>query len=372
MIIGVPKEIKKNEYRVACTPSGVKEIVAHGHKVLVEKGAGIGSGFSDKEYEEQGAVIVDTPEKLYGKSDLIYKVKEIFPEEFKYLRENLIVFTYIHSNAHREQTDALLESKAIGIAYEDVIDENGEFPLLKPMSVIAGKGGFIAALNFTQKIHGGKGILLSRIDGVRTPEITIIGAGNSGLGAAELAAAFGNKVTILDISSEQLEKARKSLPPNVELLYSSRANLEMCLKRTDVLINCILWPKWRKDHLVTREMLKLMKEGALIVDVACDDKGAIETTKSTSHDNPVYIVDGVTHYCVDNIPSAFSQTATTTLCNATLPYLLEIANKGVKQALIDNKYLRRGLTTYEGKLTLEETGRKQNRPYITPEEALGI
>ncbi len=372
MIIGIPKEIKSNEYRVACTPSSVKEIVSNDHEVLVEKGAGIGSGFSDEEYEKQGAIIIDTAEELYEKSDLIYKVKEIFPEEFKLLKENQIIFTYIHSNAYREQTDALLEKRIIGIAYEDINDKKGEFPLLKPMSVIAGKGGFIAALNFTQKIHGGKGILLSRIDGVRTPEITIIGAGNSGLGAAELAAAFGNKVSILDIDIDKLEEARKFLPSNIELLYSNKNNLEMCLKRTDVLMNCILWPKWRKDHLVTRNMLGLMKEGALIVDVACDEAGAIETTKSTTHDDPIYIVDGITHYCVDNIPSAFSQTSTTTLCNATLPYLLEIANKGVKQALIDNKYLRRGLTTYDGKLTLEETGRKQKRPYITPEEALGI
>lgn len=372
MIIGIPKEIKSHEYRVACNPSGVKEIVNNGHEVLVEKGAGVGSGYSDKEYEEQGAVMVDSAKETYEKSDLIYKVKEIFPEEFKYLKENQIVFTYIHSNAYKEQTDALLQKKVVGIAYEDVIDKNGEFPLLKPQSIIAGKGGFLAALNFSQRIHGGNGILLSRIDGVRTPEVTIIGAGNSGVSAAELAAAFGNKVTILDISSEQLEKARKSLPSNVELLYSNRANLEMCLKRTDVLMNCILWPKWRKDHLVSKDMLGLMKKGALIVDIACDEAGAIETTKSTAHDDPVYVVDGVTHYCVDNIPSAFSQTATTTLCNATLPYLLQIANKGAKQALIDNKYLRRGLTTYEGKLTLEETGRKQNRPYITPEEALGM
>jgi len=317
MVIGIPKEIKKNEYRVACTPSGVKEIIAHGHRVLVEKDAGKVSGFSDKEYEEQGAEIVDSAEELYKRSDLIYKVKEILPDEFKYLRENLIIFAYIHSNAHKEETDALLENKVIGIAYEDVTDENGEFPLLKPMSIIAGKGGFIAALNFTQKIHGGKGILLSRIDGVRTPEITIIGAGNSGIGAAELAAAFGNKVTILDISSEKLERARKVFPPNVELLYSNKANLEMCLKRSDVVINCILWSKWRKDHLITRDMLKLMKEGALIVDVACDEAGAIETTRTTSHDAPVYVVDGIIHYCVDNIPSAFSQTATTVLCNAT-------------------------------------------------------
>lgn len=370
MIIGIPKEIKTNEYRVACDPDGVKEIINNGHQVIVETGAGLGSGFMDEEYQDQGAKILDFSEEVYEKADLIYKVKEIFPEEFKYLREDQIVFTYIHSNAYREQTDALLEKKVVGIAYEDIIDKNGEFPLLKPMSIIAGKGGFLAALNFTQKINGGKGILLSRVDGVKTPEITIIGAGHSGLGAAELAAAFGNKVTILDLDSEKLESARKILPPNVELLYSNESNLEMCLKRTDVLINCVLWPKWRKDHLLSRDMLKLMKENSLIVDVACDEAGAIETTESTSHDNPVYTVDGIMHYCVDNIPSAFSQTATVTLANATLKYLLEIANKGVKKALVDNKYLRRGLTTYDGKLTLEETGIKQDRPYMTPEEAL--
>lgn len=372
MIIGIPKEIKPHEYRVACDPNGVKEIVSRGNKVLVEKNAGLGSGFTDEDYKAQGAQIIDSPREIFERADLIYKVKEIFPEEFEYMREGQIIFTYIHSNAHREQTDAMIEKKVVGIAYEDVDDKDGGFPLLKPMSVIAGKGGFLAALNFMQKIHGGNGLLLTRIDGVRTPEITIIGAGNSGIGAAELAAAFGNKVTILDIDVNKMEEARKSLPSNVEFLISNRNNLEMCLKRTDVLMNCILWPKWRKDHLVSRDMLSMMKKGSLIVDVACDDAGAIETCRSTTHDDPVYEVDGITHYCVDNIPSAFSQTATQTLCNATLPYLLEIANKGVEKALKDNKHLRRGLSFYDGKLTLEETGRKQERPYITPEEALGI
>lgn len=372
MIIGIPKEIKKNEYRVACNPDGVKEITSRGHTVLVEKGAGLGSGYTDEEYTNSGAVLLDTPKEVFEKAELIYKVKEIFPQEFQFLRENQIVFTYIHSNAYKEQTDAMLEKGVVGIAYEDVDDKDGEFPLLKPMSIIAGKGGFLAALHFMQRVHGGNGILLSRVDGVRTPEIAIIGAGNSGVAAAEMAAAFGNKVAILDISIEKLEMARKVLPSNVELLISNRANLEECLKRTDVLINCILWPKWRKDHLVSRDMLKMMKPGSMIVDVACDDEGAIETTHSTSHDDPIYVVDGITHYCVDNIPSAFSQTATTTLCNATVPYVLQIAEKGVKKALMDNKFLRRGLSTYEGKLTLEETGRKQDRPWVTPEEALGM
>ncbi|MBU5292934.1 alanine dehydrogenase [Anaerosalibacter bizertensis] len=372
MIVGIAKEIKNNEYRVACTPNGVKEFVKRGHTVLVEKDAGIGSGFSNEEYIAQGAEIVETAEELYKRLELIYKVKEILEEEYKYLREDLIVFTYIHSNAHREQTDKFLESKAIGIAYEDVYDRNGGFPLLKPMSEIAGKGGFIAALNFSQSIHGGNGLMLARVHGVRTPEITIIGAGNAGLGAAELAAAFGNKVTILDVNTDNLEHAKHILPPNVELLYSDEQNLINCLKRTDVLMNCILWPKWRTDHLVSREMLKLMKPNSLIVDVSCDDNGAIETSRSTSHDDPVYVEEGITHYVVDNIPAAFPQTSTYSLCNATLPFALQIADKGVKQALIDNKYLRRGLTSYEGQLTLEETGKKQDRPYISPEKALGM
>ncbi|HAE92473.1 MAG TPA: alanine dehydrogenase [Tissierella sp.] len=372
MIIGIPKEIKPNEYRVACDPNGVKEIISRGHEVLIEKNAGLGSGFTDEDYKEQGASIIGSAKEVFEKADLIYKVKEIFPEEFEYMREGQIIFTYIHSNAYREQTDAMIKKKIIGIAYEDVKDKEDEFPLLRPMSIIAGKGGFLAALNFMQKIHGGNGILLSRIDGIRTPEITIIGAGNSGVAAAELASAFGNKVTILDIDIKKLEEARKILPPNVELLYSNRNNLEMCLRRTDILMNCILWPKWRKDHLVERSMLSMMKKSSLIVDVSCDEGGAIETCKSTSHDDPTYKIDGITHYCVDNIPSAFSQTATKSLCNSTLPYVLKIANKGVEQALKDDKYLRRGLSFYYGKLTLEETGRKQERPYITPEEALGI
>lgn len=372
MIIGILKEIKANEYRVACDPNGVNEIVNRGHQVLVEKGAGIGSGFTDEDYINQGATIFDTPKEVYDKAELVYKVKEIFPEEFEYLREGQIVFTYIHSNAYKEQTDAMIEKKIVGIAYEDVDDKDGEFPLLRPMSIVAGKGGFIAALNFMQKIHGGDGILLSRMDGIRTPEITIIGAGNSGVGAAEMAAALGNKVTILDIDINKMEQARKVLPLNVEFLYSNKNNLEMCLKRSDVIMNCILWPKWRKDHLVSRDMLSMLKKGSLIVDVACDDSGAFETCRSTSHDDPIYEVDGITHYCVDNIPATFSQTSTIALGNATLPYLLQIANKGVEKALIENKYLRRGLSFYYGKLTLEETGRKQERPYITPEEALGI
>lgn len=369
MIIGIPKEIKEQEYRVAITPSGVQEFKKYNHAVLIEKGAGLGSNIEDQEYLAAGAEIVDK-ESLFARADMIYKVKEIFPEEFKYLRKNLIVFTYIHSNAHYEQTDAFLTSKAIGIAYEDIQDEKGNFPLLRPMSEIAGKGGFLAACQFIQKINGGIGIMPTRIYGVETPNVVIIGAGYAGMGAAELAAAFGNKVTLLDISFDKLEQAKAVLPANVEFLYSNTTNIAHCLINSDILINCVLWPKWKKDHLVTRSMVKTMKQGAVIVDVSCDDGGAIETCHSTTHDNPIYVEEKIMHYCVDNIPSAFSRTATYALTCATLPYALEIANKGCKQALMDDATLRKGLSFYLGELTLAETGKKQNRPYKTPEDVL--
>ena len=371
MIIGVPKEIKNSEFRVAMTPAGVREFKKHNHTVLIEHGAGLGSSITDKEYKDAGAELVDKDE-LFKRSEMIYKVKEILPEEYKYLRKGLVVFTYIHSNAHVEETDALLENKVVGIAYEDIEDENHKFPLLRPMSEIAGKGGVLAACQFMQKIHGGRGLLLSKVYGVPTPEITVIGSGYAGIGAAELAAGLGNKVTLLDINFDKMEQAKALLPANVEFLYSNESNIIQRLKKSDVIINCVLWPKWRKDHLISRDMLKYMKSGSMIVDVSCDDGGAVETCRSTSYDNPVYFEEGIMHYCVDNIPSSFSNTSTYALTSATLPYALEIANKGYDKALIENVKLRRGLTCYFGDLTLKETGVKQNRPYKEPEDVLKI
>lgn len=365
MIVGVPKEIKNNENRVAATPAGTTELVKRGHKVYVEYDAGLGSGFTDKEYEEAGAVIADC-DTVWNKSEMIYKVKEILPEEYKYLREGQIIFTYIHSNAHLEMTKELLRSKVIGIAYEDVTDEDGQFPLLSPMSELAGKGGFLAALHYGQSINGGKGILFNRISGVETPVVTIIGCGHSGVGAAEVAAGLGNNVKMLDVSKKIMDDVKTKLPVNVEFLYSNRANLLKCLKESDVLLNCILWNKTRKDHLVYKEDLRMMKKGAMIIDVACDDNGAIETCRSTSHDAPIYYEEGIMHYCVDNIPSAFSRTASIVLSNATLPYALQIAGKGCEKALKENKFLLKGLTCYKGKLTLEETALKHNLE-LTPQ-----
>lgn len=371
MIIGIPKEIKNNEYRVAATPEGVKSLIQKGHQVIVGESAGVGSGFSDESYKKVGAKI-GAADEVYQISDMIYKVKEILEPEYKYMRENLIVFTYLHSNSNLEMTKVFLENKVVGISFEDIEDAKGEFPLLKPMSELAGKGGFLASLNFIQSVHGGSGILLSRVHGVKTPMVTIIGAGAAGVGAAELASAFGNKVALLDIDLNRLEEAKYKLPLNVELLYSNRTNLEKCLAESDVVINCLLWPKTREDHLINKDDLNLMKPGSIISDVSCDEGGAIETCRATSHDDPIYVVDGIVHYAVDNIPSAFSQTATTSLSNVTLPFAMKLANKGVEEALKEDTGLRKGLSFYCGSLTLKETAVKHNLEYKSPEEVLNL
>ena len=370
MKIGIVKEIKECEYRVAAVPSAVTELTRRGHQVYVEQGAGVGSGYSDADYQAAGAEIFTDAADVWNQVDMIYKVKEIFPEEFQYLREDLIVFTYIHSNAHKEQTEALMSSGCTSIAYEDISDDRGQWPLLSPMSELAGKGGFLAALHFAQATNGGAGKLLANVCGAEAPVVSIIGCGHSGLGACELASAFGNRVNMLDVNYEAMLAAKEFMPNNVAFLFSNRENLVKCLKESDVIINCSLWPKTRKDHLINREDLRMMKKGAMIIDVACDDEGAVETCRSTSHTDPIYYEEGILHYCVDNIPSAFAQTASTTLCNATLPFAMAIANKGVTQALKDDKHLRRGLTTYAGKLTLLETAEKLSLPDTEALEAL--
>lgn len=365
MIIGIPKEIKVNENRVSLVPADVETLIQDGHTVLVETKAGLGSGFTDEDYLTSGAKITDQA-NVYRRCDLLCKVKEIEASEHALLKRGQIVMTYLHSNAHYEMTTFLLDQHITGIAYEDIDDPEGKFPLLSPMSIFAGKGGFLAALQYSQTIYGGPGTILCNITGLAKPHITILGAGYSGVAAAELAAAFGNQVSLLDIDLKALEKARLALPENVEFLASNRKNLLECLAKTDVFINCILWPKTRQDHLVYRKDLGLMKRGSLIVDVSCDEAGAIETSRSTTHDDSIYEIDGIRHYAVDNIPSAFARDASVLLSLSILPYVRQVCNQGVEQALLENQYLRRGLTTYRGKLTLEETARKLNLPYIPP------
>lgn len=370
MIIGIPKETKSWEFRVAAIPSAVSELVRAGHTVLVEKDAGKGSGFYDEDYVKAGAKIVDT-DTVYT-AEFIYKVKEVLPHEYNRYHEGQILFTYIHSAAHPEQSVELMKNKIVGIAYEDVTGAPGgpRLPLLAPMSEMAGKGGFMAACKYHETLNGGSGLMMSRVTGVPTPHVVIIGCGGTGMGAAEYAAALGNKVTILDISRQAMDRARNMLPENVEFLTASRDNVLEQLKTADALINCVLWQKTRKDHMVYKTDLKLMKRGAVIIDVACDDNGAIETCRSTTHDDPIYYEEGVLHYAVANIPSLYAHTSSILLSNATLPFALAIANKGIKQALKDDAHLRAGLSFWYGKATLKECCDVNGYEYTSPESII--
>ena len=316
--------------------------------------------------------MVEKAEDVWNNIDLLYKVKEILPSEYKYVREDLIIMTYIHSNAHRDETQVLLDAKCPSIALEDITSDNPHrrFPLVANMGELAGKGGFLAACYYAQSIHGGPGLLLNNVCGSDSPIISIIGCGYTGMGAAEMASSLGNTVKMMDINFEIMERAKSMLPRNVSFMYSSRAAIEECLKISDVIINCVLWPKTRKDHLIYREDLKMMKPGAMIIDVACDDGGAVETCRSTTHEDPVYYEEGILHYAVDNIPSAFSKSASVRFSNDSLPYALAVANKGIKQALKDDRHLRAGLTTFDGKLTLKETAEKFEVPWTDPEELI--
>ena len=368
MIIGMPKEIKNGEYRVAMIPSSVTAFIRSGHHVYVEKDAGARAGFSDREYEAAGAITCDS-KTVYDKSDMIYKVKEVLPAEYNCYKEGQILFTYIHSASRPVMTKVLLESKIIGIAYEDVDDEEGRLPLLAPMSEIAGKGAFIAAFKYQQTLNGGKGRLLSRVCGLEVPRIMIIVCGHTGMAAAEYAAAFGNHVTMLDVNRKAMENAHK-LSDNIEILYSNRENILSSLKQADVIINCIMWDQRYEGHIVYKEDLKLMKQDAIIIDVSSDEAGAIETCVITSQDNPVYKVDGILHYCVPNIPSLYANSASILLSARTLPYALKIANNGAEKALKEDKHLRRGLSFYCGLLTNKENAEANNLSYTSADELI--
>lgn len=369
MIIGIPKETKPNEYRVAATPVEVRSLTMAGNIVWVAEGAGVGASFSDAEYRQAGAEI-RPQEEIFRGAELIYKVKEYQAQEYKFLQENQIIFAYLHSNAYPEQTLAMLKAKIIGIAYEDVDDEQGQFPLLAPMSELAGMGGFLAASHFSQSVHGGPGLMLASIAGTQAPIIVIFGAGFSGMAAAKMALALGNKVFVFEKNAKRIRHLQKDAPDNLQFLPSDPDEIERILPEADIIINCVLWPKTRKDHLIRRDMLSTLKPSCLIVDVACDENGAVETCRTTTHDDPIYSVDGIRHYCVDNIPSAFARVASQRLGSATLPHVLSIAELGVEEALRKNAHLRRGLSFYKGALTLEETGKKLNLPYCNPLKVL--
>ncbi|MCM1320065.1 MAG: alanine dehydrogenase [Muribaculaceae bacterium] len=350
MIIGVPKEIKNNENRVGLTPAGVKELVAHGHKLYVQHTAGVGSGFPDEEYKAAGAEILPTIEDVYGIAEMIIKVKEPIEPEYKLVRKGQVLFTYFHFACDRPLLDAMMASGATCIAYETVRDRMGTLPLLIPMSEVAGRMSIQEGARFLEKPQGGKGILLGGVPGVKPARVLVLGAGVVGRGAALMAAGLGAEVTITDISLPTLRHCAEVMPKNVKTLYSSRHNIEQELPTTDLVIGSVLIPGAKAPHLITRDMLKLMKPGTVLVDVAIDQGGSIETSHPTTHSEPVYEVDGIVHYAVANIPGAVPFTSTLALTNATMPYALRLAAMGWKDACKADAGLAQGVNVVDGKI----------------------
>jgi alanine dehydrogenase len=364
MIIGVPKEIKDNENRVAAIPAFVQALVARGHKVLVQKGAGLGSGIADPAFEAAGARIVSTSRQVFKDAEMIVKVKEPLPPEFNLLQPEQILFTYLHLAPDLEQTKAILRRKIIGIAYETVETADGRLPLLEPMSEVAGKMAAHIAAYYLARPLGGRGVLMGGVPGVPPATVVVLGGGIVGYNAAKVAAGMGAWVYLLDISPLRMRYLDEVMPDNVTTLMSNRMSLEECLRRADVLIGAVLIHGAKAPRLVTREMLKLMRPGAVIVDVAVDQGGCCETTRPTTHSDPVYFVDGILHYCVANMPGAFARTSTFALTNATFPYALEIADKGWIQAARDNIEIARGLNVVRGHVTNQPVALAHRLPYM--------
>ena len=351
MKIGVPKEIKTNENRVALVPAGAAALIADGHSVRVESGAGLGSGFGDEQYLNAGAQIAPDAASVWSEAELIVKVKEPIKAEWPHIRAGQTIFTYFHFAADRELTEAHLSSGATCIAYETVILPNGELPLLTPMSEVAGRMAVQEGAKYLEKVYGGRGILLGGVPGVLPAQVIVLGGGVVGSNAARLAAGLGAHVTILDVSLARLRYLDEMLPAKVQTLFSNRHNLLAQLATADLVIGGVLIPGAAAPKLIRREDLKLMREGSVIVDVAVDQGGCIATTHPTTHQDPVYIVDGVVHYAVANMPGGVPRTSTRALTNATFPYLLQLANKGWQQALRDSTPLRHGLNIVDGKIS---------------------
>jgi len=350
MKIGVPKEIKKFENRVSLTPDGAKAFKEAGHEVYVESGAGLGADISDDEYSAQGAIILDSHEEVFIKADMVYKVKEPLPEEYDLFREKQILFTYLHLAADEPQARALLDNGVSGIAFETIQLDDGHLPLLEPMSEVAGRLSVQEGAKYLEKTYGGRGLLLGGIPGVTKGSVVIVGGGTVGLNAAKIAIGMGANVRILDIDKRKLQFFDNIYGERIETLYSTPGNIARSLLGADLVIGAVLIPGASAPRLITAEYVRSMKKGAVIVDVAVDQGGCCENTRPTYHDDPVFIADGVVHYCVANMPGAVPITSTWGLAEATLPYALRIANKGFKEALKDPVLLK-GLNTYNGYIT---------------------
>ena len=364
MIIGVPKEIKKDEYRVALLPVGAETLRKQGNKVLVERGAGVGSGFADAEYRKAGATIVSSAKEIFRRSDMIIKVKEPQPVEIRMIREDQIVFTYFHFAASRSLTEGMIRSKSIAIAYETMEEDDGTLPLLTPMSEVAGRMAVQEGAKYLERPMEGQGILLGGVPGVAPASVVVIGGGVVGVNAAKMAAGLGARVTILDVDLERLRYLSDILPANVTPLMSNPENLRMMVAEADLLIGAVLIKGAKAPRLVTRKMVGTMKKGSVIVDVAVDQGGCIETIKPTTHTNPTYIISGVVHYAVANMPGAVARTSTYALTNATLPYAAEIAKKGYIKAARENRTIWTGVNVLKGKVTDAAVARAFRMKYV--------
>jgi len=347
MIIGIPKEIKTEEYRVGILPKTVKKLVKNGHKVIIEKNAGIGAGIKDEEYEKAGAEIVNDHSYVFKSSELIVKVKEPLPPEYDLLREEQIIFTFFHFSSNKEMTEKLIKKKVICIAYE-LVQENGELVILKPMSEIAGKLSVQEGMKYLEKEYGGKGILLSGAEGVEEGRVVILGGGTVGYNAAKIAYSIGADVTILEINKEKMKFLKKEFP-EAKLLYSNEKNIKNSIKKADLIIGAVLIPGRKPPVLIKREDLKLIEEGTVFVDVSIDEGGVSETSHPTTHKDPIYKCEGIIHYCVPNIPGVVPRTSTFALCNVTEKYIIRIANKGLKATEI-YQGLKAGLAIKNGEI----------------------
>ena len=370
MLIGVPKEIKNHEYRIGLTPGGVRELVVNGHEVIVENNGGAAIGFSNEEYIAAGAKIIATAEAIFATADMIIKVKEPQPNECKMLRADQILFTYLHLAPDPKQTELLVNSGATCIAYETVTDNHGGLPLLAPMSEVAGRMSIQAGAHHLEKAQGGLGSLLGGVPGVAPAKVLVIGGGVVGAQAARMAVGMGADVTILDRSLPRLRQLDVEFSGKLRCLYSTAESIEQYALEADLVIGAVLIPGAAAPKLLSRAIISKMKKGAVVVDVAIDQGGCFETSKATTHEAPTYIVDGVVHYCVANMPGGVARTSTMALTNATLPFALALANKGIKQALLDDPHLLNGLNVHQGKVTYKAVADVLSYDYGNPKELL--
>lgn len=369
MRIGVPKEIKTHEYRVGLIPENVQEIVRVGHSVIVEHNAGAGIGYSNEDYVAAGAKIAQTAAEVFEKSELVIKVKEPQPSETAMLREGQILFTYLHLAADTVQAEGLLRSKCVAIAYETVTDDNGGLPLLTPMSEVAGRMSIQVGARCLEKYAGGSGVLLGGVAGVEPGHVVIIGGGVAGHAAARMAMGLQAQVTVIDRNEKRLRELDVLYGSRLNTIYSTSRSIEHYVERADLVVGSVLVPGAAAPKLVSRNMIKKMKPGSVMVDIAIDQGGCFETSRPTSHDNPTYIEEGIVHYCVTNMPGAVARTSAQALNNATLGYILEIANKGYKSALHDNRHLLNGLNAYHGHITSMAVANDLKLEYVSPESA---